>query len=285
MSDLHPKVEVDDTKHRIQPTTTVTQNAILKLTSLDQYTGLRNHRLRFEDAFTNMNAERVHQAGKLDIIFGKGKNLQDHPGNQRMRQITKKYKHVYYELQRSQKRNLVENVYKEIVSNVVRFLTKAPSASHYLLVDVEVALQKISSSLRCRKEEKRQRQKERQTSSHQQSSVPGATSAAASPILERPYHSTPSKVDDQQSLSRESGISCNAQQPAVLPMPSLHAMFPRSNAQARLTTLQQLNQYRRLRLMMDARMKSSMAIGRTVMLASSQQTELAAPQKEAPDAK
>jgi len=121
------------------------------LTPLDRYTALRNHRIRFQDAL-DPNAERVTALHKHDIIFGRGKNMQDHPGNRRMRSIIDKYKQRYYSLHRWQKRDLVEAVYKEITQGGARFLTKAMNDEHLVLVDVEVALQKVSNTLRCRKD-------------------------------------------------------------------------------------------------------------------------------------
>src|SRR5210317_75212 len=84
------------------------------LTVLDRYTALRNHRMRFQDAL-DPNAERVTTLRKHDIIFGRGKNMQDYPGNRRMRSVIDKYKKQYHVLGRSEKRNLIESVYKELV--------------------------------------------------------------------------------------------------------------------------------------------------------------------------
>jgi len=125
------------------------------LTDLDRYTALRNHRIRFQDAM-DPNAERVAALCKDDIILGRGKNMQDHPGNRRMRRTINKYKHRYQSIQRSEKRELVESVYKEIIREGARFLTKVPDEKYFVLVDIEVALQKVSNTLRCRKNWKKQ---------------------------------------------------------------------------------------------------------------------------------
>mmetsp|Transcript_30736 Transcript_30736/g.73772 ORF Transcript_30736/g.73772 Transcript_30736/m.73772 type:complete len:293 (-) Transcript_30736:576-1454(-) len=277
MSDGQPKTEGMMSNN--QPSSASTRNAITKLTSLDQYTGLRNHRMRFQDAF-DINAERVDKVSKQDVIFGRGKNLQDHPGNRRMRQITNKYKGLYRTLQKSQKRSLVETVYKEIVHNGARFLTKAPNDMHYLLVDVEVALQKISNSLRCMKQHKRQlvAAMERQSSSEQQVPISSASRAATSPILERASHQIPCKVDDQRAAPRRFLDSPDS---VHLPFPNPDAI-PGSKNLDILSTLQHFNQCRHLRLMMDARMKSSVPIGSSVKVPSVQPP---APRKESPGAK
>lgn len=120
------------------------------LSPLDRYTALRNHRIRFEDAL-DPNAERVTILRKYDIIFGRGKNLQDYPGNKRMRSVINKYKKLYHSIQRSEKRGLIESVYKELVGGGARFLTKASNDEHFVVVDIEVALQKVGNALRCRK--------------------------------------------------------------------------------------------------------------------------------------
>jgi len=270
MTDGQPDTKVDAITQHTQLSSTVNHNATIKLTSFDHYTGLRNHRMRFEDAF-DINAERVDKPSKLDIIFGRGKTLQDHPGNQRMRKITNKYKHIYHSLQRSQKRNLVENVYKEIVTNGARFLAKTPIGTHYLLVDVEIALQKISSSLRCRKEQKRQLRatKERQNSSDHHLPICGTSSTTSSPILQTARHSSQRKVKDEQCPSGEYWHSCsprNSQKTEVFLLPSLYLLG--SNTSRTCTTFHYWNQCRRLRLMMDARMNSSIAIGRVVNVSS-----------------
>jgi hypothetical protein len=59
-----------------------------------RYAALRNHRIRFEDAI-DPNAERVLDLRKDDIVFGRGRGFQNHPGNLRMREIIDKYKTQY----------------------------------------------------------------------------------------------------------------------------------------------------------------------------------------------
>ncbi|CAJ1952286.1 unnamed protein product [Cylindrotheca closterium] len=255
ISDGKPKPE--ETVSHNQPPSASTRNAITQLTSLDQYTSLRNHRMRFEHAF-DINAERVDTTKEQDIIFGRGKSLQDYPGNQRMRQITSKYKNLYRTLPRSQKRNLVESVYKEIVVNGARFLTKAPNATHFLLVDVEVALQKISNSLRCMKEHKRQivAAMERRNSSDE--AVPKASASAATSFLER------------ASIQ-------------IHPLPILNPSVTTGSQNLDIySTLQRLNQCRQLRLFTEACMKSSVAIATIGKVPS---VQLSAPRKTAPGAK
>ncbi|CAJ1946394.1 unnamed protein product [Cylindrotheca closterium] len=115
-----------------------------------RYAALRNHSIRFEDAI-DPNAERVDKLGKMDVVFGRGKGYQNHPGNQRMRSIIDGYKIKYHTLKRAEKKNLVEQVYNEIVEGGVRFLKKDNNENSWILVDAPVAMQKVSHTLRCRK--------------------------------------------------------------------------------------------------------------------------------------
>lgn len=254
-----------------------TRNAITELTSLGQYNSLRNHRMRFQDAL-DINAERVNSTNKQDIIFGRGKSLQDHPGNQRMRKITNKYKNLYRTLLRSQKRDLVESVYKEIVCNGARFLTKAPSATHYLLVDVEVALQKISNSLRCMKEHKRQLIAATECRNASAETVPNAplsVAAAPSLILQRAsVQIHPWAFNDQRAFPRK---LCDSLQSEPAPSPNPNVTAGSKNILDGYATLQPC---RHLRLIADLCMKPSIAIGASVKVLSSVQ-----PSKEAPDSK
>ena len=68
-----------------------------KLESIKRYADLRHHKIRLEDAI-DPNAERVYELKPNDIVFGRGKWCQRHPGNQRMRKITERYKIKYLSL-------------------------------------------------------------------------------------------------------------------------------------------------------------------------------------------
>eukprot|EP00980_Cylindrotheca_fusiformis_P010966 scaffold2512_cov120-Cylindrotheca_fusiformis.AAC.7 len=119
---------------------------------LDRCSALRNHRISFNDA-VDPDAERVTTIDDRDILFGRGKRFQDHDGNKRMREIVEKYKEEYHLLNRRHKRSLVEKVYREIVEGGARFLTKLATTTEdcFVLVDGEVALQKVNNTLRSKK--------------------------------------------------------------------------------------------------------------------------------------
>jgi hypothetical protein len=135
----------DETTHGPAPET-----ARLSSEAASRYAALRSHSIRFEDAI-DPNAERVEKLRKNDIIFGRGKGFQNHPGNQRMREIIDKYKIQYHSLKRAEKRQLVEKVYKEIAEGGARFLKKVDGEIALVMVDAPVAIQKVSQTLRRRK--------------------------------------------------------------------------------------------------------------------------------------
>jgi hypothetical protein len=135
----------DETKHGPAPET-----ARLSNEAASRYAALRNHSIRFEDAI-DPNAERVDKLRKNDIIFGRGKGRQNHPGNERMREIIDEYKVRYHTLKRAEKRQMAENVYKEIGEGGARFLKKVDGENAWVMVDAPIAIQKVSHTLRCRK--------------------------------------------------------------------------------------------------------------------------------------
>eukprot|EP00980_Cylindrotheca_fusiformis_P024336 scaffold11764_cov100-Cylindrotheca_fusiformis.AAC.1 len=126
------------------------EGTIISNEAASRYAALRNHSIRFEDAI-DPNAERVDKLRKTDIVFGRGKGFQNHPGNKRMRDIVEKYKAQYHTLRRAEKRKMVESVYKEITEGGARFLKKVDGENAWVMVDAPVAIQKVSHTLRCRK--------------------------------------------------------------------------------------------------------------------------------------
>jgi len=86
-----------------------------------------------------------------DIVFGRGKKYQDHEGNKRMRQCVNEYKQLYNALKRFQKQTLVETIYDKLVEGGARFLRKDEATNTWVLVERELATQKVSHALRCKK--------------------------------------------------------------------------------------------------------------------------------------
>eukprot|EP00980_Cylindrotheca_fusiformis_P010963 scaffold2512_cov120-Cylindrotheca_fusiformis.AAC.4 len=119
---------------------------------LDRCSAVRNHRISFGNA-VDPDAERVDTIDNRDILFGRGKGFQNRDGNKRMREIVEKYKEQYHLLNRRHKRNLVEKVHREILEGGARFLTRLSKTTGdcFVLVDGEVALQKVNNALRSKK--------------------------------------------------------------------------------------------------------------------------------------
>ena len=86
-----------------------------------------------------------------DIVFGRGKKYQDHEGNRRMRECVNEYKQLYDALKRFQKQALVENIYEKLKAGGARFLRKDEATDSWVLVERELAIQKVSHALRCKK--------------------------------------------------------------------------------------------------------------------------------------
>lgn len=105
---------------------------------------------RFDKSIPN-GAERVFEPRKYDVVFGRGKGSHDHPGNKRMRDIIRRHKRDYAAIHRSKKRQIAELVYSEITRDGARFLHKIKDEDAYAVVDLNLALQKLSNTLRCRK--------------------------------------------------------------------------------------------------------------------------------------
>eukprot|EP00980_Cylindrotheca_fusiformis_P018303 scaffold5966_cov118-Cylindrotheca_fusiformis.AAC.28 len=116
----------------------------------ERYTALRNHQIRFDDAI-DFNAERIYEISKMDVVFGRGRGLQKHPGNVRMREIVEKYKTRYHSLNRKGKRKLAIAVHKEISEGGIRFLKKLDNEEIWVIVERLIAIQKVTHTLRCRK--------------------------------------------------------------------------------------------------------------------------------------
>ena len=85
------------------------------------------------------------------VLFGRGKRCTNNPGNQRMRRILDKYRVHYFGASCSEKRKLIRKAYGEIIEGGVKFLKPMESEDEWVEVDVELAIQKVGHSLRCRR--------------------------------------------------------------------------------------------------------------------------------------
>jgi hypothetical protein len=84
-----------------------------------------------------------------DILFGRGKRFQNHPGNLRMRKIIRKYKNIY-SAQKGQhrKRLVVENAYNEIINGGARFVKQSEGKDEWVEVVMHEALEKVAHTIR-----------------------------------------------------------------------------------------------------------------------------------------
>jgi hypothetical protein len=84
-----------------------------------------------------------------DILFGRGKRFQNHPGNLRMRKIIRKYKNIY-SAQKGQhrKRLVVENAYNEIIHGGARFVKQSDGKDEWVEVVMHEALEKVAHTIR-----------------------------------------------------------------------------------------------------------------------------------------
>ncbi|CAJ1966399.1 unnamed protein product [Cylindrotheca closterium] len=105
---------------------------------------------RFETSIPK-DAELVLIPTQQDVVFGRGKGSHDRPGNLRMRAIIRSHKNEYAEARKSKKREIAELVYSEITQDGARFLYQNQEKNAYAIVTLNLALQKLSNTLRCRK--------------------------------------------------------------------------------------------------------------------------------------
>ena len=92
----------------------------------------------------------------LDIVFGKGCCLQDHPGNLRFRYIIEESLSRYEDAKRSEKTKIASAVVKTLKDSGARFLRN--DGMGFMIVDDKVAREKVGVAFRShrkiQKEEK-----------------------------------------------------------------------------------------------------------------------------------
>jgi hypothetical protein len=108
------------------------------------------HSLRFEDA-VDPNVLRIEKPEPNDVLFGRGRGFQEHPGNQRMLEIIDRYRKTYKGQKRNKKQEFVVAVYEAITKDGVRFLKKNKEDKFWVKVSIAVALEKVGHTLRGRR--------------------------------------------------------------------------------------------------------------------------------------
>eukprot|EP00934_Nitzschia_sp_Nitz4_P001916 Nitzschia sp. Nitz4//scaffold267_size26297//19168//20076//NITZ4_008271-RA/size26297-processed-gene-0.8-mRNA-1//-1//CDS//3329544911//1916//frame0 len=95
---------------------------------------------------------RVYRPTKYDVLCGRGKPIQDHSGNLRLRRIVSKFTERYMNARRHKKQEIVEEVV-ELVKNsggvLARFLKRVGRENYWVEVPKAVACDKVSHALRC----------------------------------------------------------------------------------------------------------------------------------------
>jgi hypothetical protein len=100
--------------------------------------------------------QRVLSPTHFDVIFGKGKPLQKHPGNLRMRRIASVHKKNYL-VSKREKLLLADMILQRIKnggSEPVRFMKRGDDGELWVEVDDYEAREKVRLALRCTKTEK-----------------------------------------------------------------------------------------------------------------------------------
>jgi hypothetical protein len=85
----------------------------------------------------------------LDVLFGRGKFIQEHTGNQIFRQMIEDHREVYDAAMKVEKTNIAKEIVQSILDSGARFLK--PSGDGWIEVTVEVAREKVSHSFRNRR--------------------------------------------------------------------------------------------------------------------------------------
>eukprot|EP00980_Cylindrotheca_fusiformis_P028381 scaffold22596_cov131-Cylindrotheca_fusiformis.AAC.10 len=97
------------------------------------------------------NDNPILRADTRDILFGRGKAFNNHPGNKRMREIVDKYRRTFQAMNRGEKRTVVRIVYSELIEGGARFLKRKKGDDEWMEVCADLAMEKVGHSLRCKR--------------------------------------------------------------------------------------------------------------------------------------
>jgi hypothetical protein len=93
---------------------------------------------------------RVSTAGKYDVLFGRGKAIQEHAGNQRCRDLVETHVGQYEKGNRLEKTLLAETIVRKVKDASGRFLRQAPGGG-WQEVDNDTARDKIAHAFRTQR--------------------------------------------------------------------------------------------------------------------------------------
>lgn len=93
---------------------------------------------------------RVVLPADVDILLGRGKPFQNHPGNQRMLGLVDKYRDRYQEAERKEKHDIVEEVMGIICGSGGRFLRRVDYENYWVEVNHSIAYRKVGHAFRSK---------------------------------------------------------------------------------------------------------------------------------------
>lgn len=106
------------------------------------------------ESSTKQKGGFVKEPLESDVLFGRGKQTAEHPGNRRMHHIVDKYSIMYHFQLKAGKKKIAKQVYDEVMNEgTTRFLKRVAQPDQYgwIVVDDLTAMNKIGHALRCRK--------------------------------------------------------------------------------------------------------------------------------------
>jgi len=93
---------------------------------------------------------RIVLPADVDILLGRGKPFQNHPGNQRMLSLVDKYKERYQAAERKEKHDIVEEVMGIISGSGGRFLRRVDYENYWVEVNHPIAYRKVGHAFRSK---------------------------------------------------------------------------------------------------------------------------------------
>jgi hypothetical protein len=99
---------------------------------------------------TRMGSLLSGEPGSFDVLCGRGRAIQEHPGNQILRQVVDLQSKKYHGANRKDKRATAEEIVKAMQANGNRFLKQDNEAECWEEVDNEVAKDKVCHCFRSR---------------------------------------------------------------------------------------------------------------------------------------
>lgn len=86
--------------------------------------------------------------GELDVLFGRGKSSQDHPGTKKMRRMSDLHRSIYDRADRDDKTEITRNIVKIIKAEGGRFLKFDKQTSGWVEVSDDLARKKVAHAMR-----------------------------------------------------------------------------------------------------------------------------------------